>query len=642
MSFKHPEILYFLFFLGVPILVHLFQFRRFKTEYFTNVKFLQQLNIESRKSSKIKKRLLLVTRLLLLFFLILAFAQPFWDTEKKDKIARELYVILDNSFSMQAKGSRGELLQRAVQDLLESIPDKVSFSLLTNDAAYWNTDKAAIQKELQQLSYSAVPFNSQGQLQKIYSKNLPAPKDIVIVSDGFEPEIKKWFTIPKSDKMYWVPAVAQYKKNVSIDSVALATRSEKFYDVSVYLKSYDTDQPPVSVALYNNNQLVAKSMARWEKTSSILHFTLPQEPFHGYAKLIHPGLSYDDTYYFTIAQKVSSRVLCIGLPEKNEFLSRIYTPDSFQLTSSTLPSLDYNLIPKQNTVVLNELEDIPQALQTTLLAFVKQGGALIIIPSAATSLEKMNSFLAALGNLRLQTSTTVSKQLTTIHFNHPLFQGVFEQKVRNFQYPKTEKNFTIQSKYPSVLSYEDEQAFLTTFQNSNGRVFVFAAPINTSNSNFQQSPLIVPVFYQMGINPETNPLRAIPIGEDRQYWVNTTLAPSSVLQVKGAKKSFIPLQQIADGKVRCQFGSLPETAGNYEITLQNKPIDRLSFNYKRTESDLTQNPILLPSTIEKASSLPSVFLELESEAKSSYLWKWFLIFALVLFLTEMAILRFIK
>ena len=42
MQFKHPEILYFLLLLIVPILVHLFQLRRFKKQEFTNVKLLKE------------------------------------------------------------------------------------------------------------------------------------------------------------------------------------------------------------------------------------------------------------------------------------------------------------------------------------------------------------------------------------------------------------------------------------------------------------------------------------------------------------------------------------------------------------------------------------------------------------------------
>ncbi len=101
MHFKQPEILYFLFLLIVPILVHLFQLRRFKTSFFTNVRFLKELAVQTRKSSKIKKRLLLTTRLLLLTCVILAFAQPFFEAKDSKNATNEMYIVLDNSFSMQ-------------------------------------------------------------------------------------------------------------------------------------------------------------------------------------------------------------------------------------------------------------------------------------------------------------------------------------------------------------------------------------------------------------------------------------------------------------------------------------------------------------------------------------------------------------
>ncbi|HRA72359.1 MAG TPA: BatA domain-containing protein, partial [Flavobacterium sp.] len=132
MQFKHPEILYFLFLLVIPILVHLFQLRRFKKEYFTNVRFLKKLSIQTRKSSKIKKWLLLATRLLLLTFIIIAFAQPFFKAKDTKNSNNEMYIVLDNSFSMQAKGQKGELLKRTVQELLENTPENQTFSLITN------------------------------------------------------------------------------------------------------------------------------------------------------------------------------------------------------------------------------------------------------------------------------------------------------------------------------------------------------------------------------------------------------------------------------------------------------------------------------------------------------------------------------
>ena len=60
-QFNNPKILYVLFALLIPILVHLFQLRKFQKTEFTNVKFLKEISLQTRKSSQIKKWLILLT-----------------------------------------------------------------------------------------------------------------------------------------------------------------------------------------------------------------------------------------------------------------------------------------------------------------------------------------------------------------------------------------------------------------------------------------------------------------------------------------------------------------------------------------------------------------------------------------------------
>lgn len=54
MQFKHPEILYALFALLIPIFIHLFQLQRFVKIPFTNVRFLKEIELQTRKSSRLK------------------------------------------------------------------------------------------------------------------------------------------------------------------------------------------------------------------------------------------------------------------------------------------------------------------------------------------------------------------------------------------------------------------------------------------------------------------------------------------------------------------------------------------------------------------------------------------------------------
>ena len=137
MQFKHPEILYFLFLLLIPIIVHLFQLRRFEKVPFTNVQFLKNVVIQTRKSSQLKKWLTLITRLLLFAAIIIAFAQPYFSNLKDLNTKTETVVYLDNSYSMQARGNKGELFKRSIQEVLNAMNDSDEITLFTNFPLSW-------------------------------------------------------------------------------------------------------------------------------------------------------------------------------------------------------------------------------------------------------------------------------------------------------------------------------------------------------------------------------------------------------------------------------------------------------------------------------------------------------------------------
>lgn len=642
MHFKHPEILYFLFLLIVPILVHLFQLRRFKTSYFTNVRFLKELAIQTRKSSKIKKRLLLTTRLLLLTCAIIAFAQPFFEAKDSKNATNEMYIVLDNSFSMQAKGKKGELLKRAVQELLENTPETTQFSLLTNTENYWNTDIKSSKSALQNLNYSASPFELTSIIAKIKAYKSAYKKDIVIITDAVGLKEKDVKNIDFEEKPYFIVPEAEQKNNVSIDSVYINQTLENFYEIGVSLSAYGDDFSPISTALYNQNKLIAKTIINFDAKKKKINFTIPKEAFHGYVSIEDNGLTYDNKLYFSISKNKKTNVISIGEPEKSNFLSRIYTSAEFNYNNYSISSLDYNSLEKQNTIILNELIEVPQALQTTLKAFVSKGGNLVIIPSEKTSVSNFNSFLGNFGKIQFNYLKTESKLITKINFDHPLFSGVFENKITNFQYPKTNSSFAVSSPYPAVLSYEDQSPFVTAIQSSVSGITIFSAPINSVNSNFQQSPLIVPLFYKIAKNNQKTGVNALTIGNNQPYFVDVLLTKDAILEVKGTEDSFIPIQQILNNKVKLTFNDFPETAGNYSIFDKKEWVENLSFNYKRTESDLSQVNTNVVSDFKTADTISTIFNTLQTERTDSQIWKWFVIFALLFLALEMAIIKFVK
>ena len=642
MQFKHPEILYFLFALIVPVLVHLFQLRRFKKEYFTNVRFLKALSIQTRKSSKIKKWLLLTSRLLLLTCIIIAFAQPFFESKVSKNANNELYIILDNSFSMQAKGNKGELLKRAVQELLEETPENVNFSLLTSTENYWNTDIKSARSALQNLKYSATPFQLDNIMAKLKAHKSAFKKDIVIITDGIGINKKQLKNIDATNAPYFIIPKAVQKNNVSIDSVFIQKTLEQFYEINIQLSGYGDKFDPIPISLYNNNKLIAKTTVTLDTPKKSINFTIPKQAFHGYVSIVDNGLPYDNTLYFSISKAKKTNIISIGEPAKNNFLSRIYTPAEFNYNNYTLGALDYNKLEEQDAIVLNELDEIPQALTTTLKSFVEKGGNLIVIPSAMCSVSNLNSFVSNFGNLKFNTLEDTEKQITKINFNHPIYNSVFEKKVVNFQYPKTKKSFPLSSSYPAVLSYEDGSVLLTSTNNPIGKVAVFAAPISIENSNFQQSPLIVPTFYKMAMYNHNNGINALIIGNNNPHITEASLNKEAILTVKSAEEQFIPIQQILNNKVKMTFGDYPEEAGNFAIYNKKEWIENISFNYDRTESDLATANENLVSEYKTVESIKSLYNTLQTDRSDNQIWKWFVIFALLFLVTEMAIIRFVK
>lgn len=647
MHFKHPEILYFLFLLVIPILVHLFQLRKFKIEYFTNVKLLAELSVQTRKSSTLKKYLLLATRLLLLSFLIIAFAQPYFDAKDSKNKQNELYILVDNSFSMQAKGQNGELFKRAIQDILEATPANSQLSILTNTEEFWNTSIDLVAKDLQKLSYSAIPFSLEQALTKIKSHPTNPSKDIVVITDGIGINSDALNKLPQNTNLQFIIPKAEKLDNIAIDSVYIAQTLDNFYELGVAISSNTTTDTNASatasipIALYQKENLVAKTILKRNKAKQTINFTIPKTEFIGHVALNDNSLSFDNTFYFSIPKPNPLRILSIGNATNATFLAKLYPTPEFNYQNVALENLNYSQIANQDAIIVNELDNIPVALHSNLKKFAENGGNVIVIPSAKIAVSNMNSFLANFGKIQVDSWNQQEKKITNINFGNPLFQEVFEKKVTNFQYPYVKGSFTLHSGASPAVSLEDQSEFIATLYKSSGAVFVFSAPINKENSNFQNSPLIVPIFYKMATNNSKNGVSYEKIGKNNPILVTVNVAKEEVISIRNSKEEFIPMQQILEGKVKIFSGDSPRNAGIFEIVQNKKPIESICFNYDRKESNLGAPKEAFLEQIETVDSLDSYLESIAIARTDTFIWKWFLVLTLLFLLLEILIQKFI-
>ncbi|MBN2867266.1 MAG: VWA domain-containing protein, partial [Flavobacteriaceae bacterium] len=349
MQFKNPELLYALFLLLIPIIIHLFQLRKFQKEYFTNVAFLKKVQLQTRKSQQIKKWLTLLTRLLLLAAIIIAFAQPYFAKTNSFNTEKETVIYLDNSFSMQAKGNNGELLKRAVQDIITSVDENEKFSLITNNDGYRNTTIKAIKNELLQLDYCSNQLSYDAALlkaKKLFSNKANSVKNLIFVSD-FQQKPQE-FRI-KKDSSITLNAIQLKpvnKINTLIDSLYISQQNASNYELTVLLKSNQTTATNLPVSLYNNEQLVSKVSVEIKDENKAI-FTIPNNQIiKGKITIDDSQLQFDNTLYFSINTPSKINVLAVSDDDAN-YLKGIFTEDEFNFTQKTPNTLDYALFDTQ-------------------------------------------------------------------------------------------------------------------------------------------------------------------------------------------------------------------------------------------------------------------------------------------------------
>lgn len=634
MIFKHPALLYGLLFLLVPIIVHLFQLRRFTKVDFTNVAFLKPLISQTRKSRTIKKWLTLLARLAAVACIVIAFTQPFIPGSATATQEKESLIFIDNSYSMEATGSNGSLYNQAITGLVEQLDPEKIVTVFTNDQVYKDVTRQEIANQLLNKPYSSTVLDyEQVQLKaNALFENKDELKELIMISDFQKSETTFPDTIVGLSRELLV-VQPELRNNIAIDSAYFKTIDANGIELEVIVSSNYVIETPVTLSIDNNNILAAKTSVDLSEKVATATFNLPvTESLKGRIYLEDQGLKFDNELFVTAGTAQRIKVLAINNADA-DFLRRIYNEEEFEFKSVNARDLNFNLIKEQNLIILNEVNNIAPNLATQINNFLANGGTLLMIPALE------NDGYTGIASISKSPEVAETElKITQINFNHPLLKGVFNKQVQNFQYPKVNATSGAQVALNSILKYEDGTSFL--YQNRSS--YIFTAPLNTDNSNFTSSPLIVPVLYNIGKNSLPLPKMYYEIGKENAIAINTKVAADQVLSLQNKDINMIPRQNAYDSYVTVTTGSELAVPGHYEV-LQNEELKTtLSFNVNRKENNLNyfSNADLGGKNISY--TIEDLLYKLEQQERITSLWKYFVAGALLFLIIELLILKYVK
>jgi hypothetical protein len=690
MNFLYPSFLIGLSAVALPIAIHLFNFRRTRRVYFSNIDLLRTVQTETKSFRRLKHWLVLVCRCLFLVCLVLAFAQPFIPSKNRLGLSQQgvtsLYV--DNSYSMQNERSEKRYLDIAIgklDELLTIFRNATSLQLITNDFSAAEQQAAtaeSVRDRVTSIRFAHTPRSLESvykrQRNLLSSINASARNQLFWFSDfqkSTSGDLTK-LTIDTTDRLFIVPLDAQATKNIFVDSVWLSTpfiRELQNNSLNVTMKNGGREAVKnLPVRLYLDDTQTSTASATLPPGGSVtvsLNFNVTTKGYHrGRIVFDDYPITFDNQYFFVIEASPPVRVLHLsGATNGRDYVNAVYANDSlFVRRNYNAQNFDVGQLKQTDLVVLEGVEQVSGTLRTELERFVQQGGSLAIIPPDKPDAAVYGPFLNTLGiGGVLPTNNQPGIPAATIPVAEPdrripFFQDVFQQSYQS-------ESLNMPSATPvwrwsagtRLLALRDGSPMLTQSRVGAGTVYVLASPLASAYGNLAEHALFVPVMYKMAALSVRAQRTAYSFDEGLISLPVRNSSERAVYKLKHDKLAIIPTQRLVGNQLQLELPKSNELAegqtiegGYYQLQDSKGRTERLlAFNPGRQESqmefysaaELRQAFANQPNVEVFDSIQDGDFVQvLERENLGQSLWKYFLIGALGFLLLEIGLVRFMR
>jgi hypothetical protein len=671
MQFLYPGFLFGLAALAVPVIIHLFNFRRFKTVYFSNVSFLREIKEENSSRSRVKHLLVLAARMLAVACLVLAFAQPFIPRQNTNIASGKKYVsvYVDNSFSMGAMSNGVRLLDKskqAAKEIAQNYAATDQFQLITNDL-HGKQQRLVSREEFLtaldevDISPASRPLSEIARRQADVLNIDNSKNKVSYLLSDFQRNMGS-FTPDTSVRYNVVPLTADAQQNIYIDT-AWFSEPVQLLDQNVKLivrirNSGDKAVEGERLSLKLNGQskgIADFSVGAGSYTYDTIGFAVGQSGWNRGELTIqdHP-ITYDDSYFFAFQVATRVKVLAITEGKSNPYLDAIFKDQhEFDYTSVPVGGLNYSQIKGNQLLVLANVSGISSGLSTAVAGYLSDGGTVCVFPAYKCDLASYNTFLTSLGLSTFAELKEEDQEVSKIDLQQGLLKDIFEKTPDNMGLPKVRKYYVMTGRVTSqdqpVLTLKNGNALLTRDGYHSGTIYVCASPLDRAYSDLPVHAIFAPMLFKMAIMGNRADNLAYTIGDKKGIEITSKGAGADkVYKVKGDQMEFIPQQFALGSKVILGLKDQIKKSGFYTVSLeQSDSADIIALNYDRAESELNfykADELKAQYHQPNINIVNSVGMEVAQVIKEMdhgvSLWKLFLILALVALAAETLLLRF--
>lgn len=670
---------------AVPVIIHLFNFRKHRKVYFSNVRYLQELKLQTQKQSRLRHLLVLIARILAISCIVLAFSQPFIPASEavmSPNAGNVVSVYIDNSFSMQAEGTRGELLATArekAREIAGAYRTSDLFQLLTNDFE-GRHQRLVSQEEFLQLVEEVIVSSTVRPLSQVIlrqnellASGSSGTATRFLISD-FQVSTADFDNIREDTLVpgFLVPLTSGEVSNLFIDScwfVSPVHQTGQNVKLMARIRSVSaSDNEKIPVKLTVNG--VQKALASFDiAANSTAVVELPYTnheagiQFGSLAITDYP-VTFDDELFLVYFVQEAIPVLAIYGREESAYLGALLGSDpAFRFEQVSYKNVNYDRFPAYSLVILDGVPEYSTGLIKALGQFSSNGGSLLMIPGTEMDPGSYLDIASALGVDAFLPPVLAESAVSSLDLENPLFQDVFEGRSPGGRNPDAPVDLpSVKSYFPlkhtggegriGLMKLRNQDDFLAVMSPGGGSVYLLAVPLDDRYTNFHRHALFIPVIYRIAMLSGAPDRLYYPVGTNQVISLNQLSLPGDeILKIAALNNGmeFIPGQRVLGGRAELLVYDQVGDAGHYAVMGTDSVRMGLAFNYDRKESDIR---CLAAGELEEAvesRGLDSFSVLREQQkplgdairelSQGRKLWKIFIILALTFLGAEIILLR---
>ena len=686
MEILYPNMLYALFALLIPVVIHLINFRRHKTVYFSNTSLLKTIEQENSKTKKLKHFFVLMARMLFIAALVIAFAYPY----KKDNNAINnnvdnlIAVYIDNSMSMQLLSAEKTLFEdsrTSALKLVENLNQAQKYVLLSNDRDTRNEypmNHAEMLLRLNEMKVEAAPVSFEeiyNSLSFIRKKNDFESATLFVYSD-FQKNMME-ITDLKNDttiQIVVLPLKSDFQNNIYIDSVWLQSpvlqknMTNELNARIVNETPNDIKGLPVNFSL--EDDIVAYTTCDIDANSFAdvnMQFVVDREGDRKAKVSIQDSpITFDDEYNLVLKVRPVINVVEIKSTvngqqstanSQSSYLELLFEGDALVNYQSMSPyNIDQNIINNAQMIVVDEKANLNETMQQSLLDFASKGGTLLLLNDEKTD----NSYIYNNIGIESKQLDENKNRVEYIAKRNAFFDDIFVKLPDNADFPEVYKHvrFDISKSVLNIISLQNGNPLLMMCSHGKGRIFVMSTTFNEEYSDLANHALFVPMMYKMALIGGDVTELYYTLGNDKTLDisdVSLNVDDRVCLKDESGMFEMLPLVEKRNNLNYLYFFEDLPASGFYDIYKNDSYVKTVAWNDSREESEMTfcekeeLQKLLKDKKLNVLAMIDIVDTNnyrsgdaLEVIVNEAAIWKVFILIALIALLIEILILRFWK